>query len=64
MTKIKPIDAPTGKQLMENIEYSPYYRVALKVLSRRGNDNPNIADLFETFHEIAVADGKLNKGVK
>jgi len=38
--------------------------VALKVLERRGNDNPNIADLFETFHEVAVADGKLNKGEK
>lgn len=64
MTKIKIDKTPDVRQWMENIEYSPYYVVALKVLERRGNDNPNIADLFETFHEVAVADGKLNKGEK
>ena len=64
MTKIKIDKIPDVRKWMENIEYSPYYTVAIKVLERRGIDDPNIADLFETFHEIAVMDGRLNKGEK
>jgi len=64
MTKIKIINAPSGRDLMENIEWSPYYKVAMKMLHKRGIDNSNIADLFECFHEIAKIANKLERGEK
>lgn len=52
---------PSGRDLMENIEFSPYYKIALEMLKRKGIEEPNIADLLETFSEIAKVDHKLNQ---
>ena len=64
MTKTNNHPVPSGRDLMENIEYSPYYKVAMEMIRRKNIDNPSIADLFEAFHEIAKVDNKINKGVK
>ena len=64
MTKTNNHRVPSGADLVENMEYSPYYNVAQEMLSRRGIDEPNIADILECFHEIAKVDNKINKGVK
>jgi len=61
MTKIKIDKIPDVRKWIENIEYSPYYSVARKILDRRKIFEPNIADLFETFHEIATIDNKINQ---
>jgi len=64
MTKTNDYRVPSGQDLIEDIEYSPYYKVALEMIKRRGIKDPTIADLFEAFHEIAKIDNKINKGVK
>ena len=61
MTKRNDYKVPSGRELMENIEYSPYYNVAIKMLQRKGVIPPyNIADILECFHEIAKVDHKIN----
>lgn len=64
MTKTNNHPVPTAQNMVENIEYSPYYKVALEMIHRKNIDNPTIADLFEAFHEIAKVDNKINKGVR
>lgn len=64
MTKTNTYPVPSAEDLIENIEYSPYYKVALEMIRRRGIIDPNIADLFECFHEIAKIDNKIHKGKK
>lgn len=64
MTKYNNHPVPSAKDLLNNIEYSPYYSVACEMISRKGIETPNIADLFEAFHEIAKVDNKINKGEK
>ena len=61
MNKTNNYRIPTGKNLVEGIPNSPYFKVACEVLYRRKIDKPNIADLFEVFHEIAKVDNKINK---
>jgi len=64
MTKTNDCSVPSAKDLLENIEYSPYYKIALVMMDRKGIVDPDIADLFEAFHEIAKIDNKINKGRK
>ena len=64
MTKTNNYHVPSGRDLVENIEYSPYYNVALIMIERRNIIDPTIADLFECFHEIAKVDNKINRGEK
>lgn len=62
MVKTNNHRVPTGKNLVEGIPKSRYFKVACEVLYRRNIDKPNIADFFEVFHEIAKVDNKINKG--
>lgn len=64
MTKTNNYPVPSGRDLIEGIEYSPYYKIACEMIRRKGIENPNIADFFEAFHEIAKIDNKINKGGK
>lgn len=61
MTVKNNYPVPSGKDLIENIEYSPYYKVAMEMIRRKNIEDPTIADLFECFHEIAKLDNKINK---
>ena len=61
MTKIKVVNAPTAEEIFDNLSMSPYYNVAWIYMERKGIEDPNIADLFEAFHEIAKVDHKINK---
>ena len=63
MTKPNNFPVPTARDLIENIEYSPYYKVAIEMIRRKDIKDPTIADLFEAFHEIAKIANKLDKGV-
>ena len=50
MTKPNNHPVPTARDLIENIEYSPYYKVAIEMIRRKDIKDPTIADLFEAFH--------------
>lgn len=64
MTKTNDYPVPSGRDLIEDIEFSPYYGVAMEMIRRKNIKDPTIADLFEAFHEIAKVDNKINKGIK
>lgn len=64
MTKANNFPVPSARDLIENIEHSPYYKTAIEMIKRRNIKDPTIADLFEAFHEIAKVDNKINKGKK
>ena len=69
MTKITGLNAPpskTPKDYLDNLEYSPYYTLALKICREKWNIiNPDIGHVFLAMAEIAPLDNKLNpKGEK
>lgn len=68
MTKTNDYPIPSGRDAVENIEFSPYYNVAMEIIGRKNIEHKNpdyyIADLFEAFHEIAKVANKINKGIK
>lgn len=61
MTKIKIKNPVSSKDIVDNIIYSPYYPIACRMMEERGIKDPDLADLFETFHEIAKIDNKVNR---
>ncbi len=52
------------EQWIESIGRSPYYNIACEMLRRNKVNDPNVADLFEAFHEIAKIDNKVNRNIK
>lgn len=61
MTKIFGTPDLTIEELFDSLPTSPYYNIAWKYMEKKGIKDPNLADLFEAFHEIAKIDNIVNK---
>ena len=64
MTKINDLNAPPSKprkNYLDNLEYSPYYTLALRICREKWNIiNPNILHIFLAMDQIAKVDNKIN----
>lgn len=62
MTKHNNHPVPSGRDLMRNIEQTPYYKTAMIIMAIDGIHDPDLHDLFEAFHKIGKYANKLDKG--
>ena len=64
MTKITNLNAPPSnppKDYLDNIQYSPYWKIAWKICEEKWCINdPNILHILLAMAEIAQVDNKIN----